>query len=165
MHVDNNYNIQIYSITTLINSKDLNNSTTTTTTTTTITSTVIILIKTIIITATTVITIKSTAIETNVFIILSALLIIEGKFAKLLKLFVKIIINKLITLISNSAAENIGNFYFKIINLYTFIKLIFIEEGNKFIFEIELFYILNYFKILYFITNFYSKINTIIFNI
>ena len=64
MNVDNKYNIQIYNITSLINSKDLGNSITITVTTTVIAITaiitIIILIRTII--TITIITIKNATI-------------------------------------------------------------------------------------------------------
>ena len=126
---------------------------------------VIILIRIFIIIITTVIIIRNTIVKIGVFIALSVFFIIKSKFVKLFKLFVEIIIGRLIILISDSITEGISNFYFKIINLYTLIEFIFIEEGSKFIFEIELFYIFNYFKILYFTANFYNKINIIVFSI
>ena len=126
---------------------------------------IIILIRIIIITITAVITIRSTAVEISVLIILNIFFVIKGQFVKLFKLFVEIVVSKLITLVSDSAVENIGNLYFKVVGLYTLIKFIFIEESSKFIFEIELFYIFSYFKILYFTANFYSKINAVVLSI
>ena len=142
-----------------------NNIITITTTTAATATVVIIFIRIVIIITTTVITIRSITIEINVLITLGVFFVIKGKFTKLFKLFIKVVVGRLITLISDGVTENIGNFYFKIINLYTLIKFIFIKEGSKFIFEIELLYILNYFKILYLTTNFYSKVNAIIFSI
>ena len=61
-------------------------------------------------------------------------------------------------LVGYGGAEGVSDLYFKIVNLYTFIEFVFIKEGNKFIFEIELFYIFSYFQIFYFATNFYSEV-------
>ena len=112
-----------------------------------------------------IITIGGAVIEISVFIVLGVFFVVEGKFIKLFKLFVEIIISRLIILISDGVAENISDFYFEVVSLYILIEFIFIEEGSEFIFEIELFYIFGYFKILYFMANFYSKINTVIFGI
>ena len=149
----------------MVSSKDLGNSTIAITVITIITIAVIIFIRIIIIIITTVIIIRGTIIEINILIILGIFFIVKGKFAKLFKLFIKIVVNKLITLINDSATEGISNFYFEIIGLYIFIKFVLIEESSKFILKIELFYIFNYFKVLYFIASFYSEVNTVIFSI